>query len=125
MGGINKVMLVGTLSKQPEVKHLQNGTTMVSFSVRTDEEWLDREGQQKSRPQFTLCVCWGKTGDFAATMNEGEAIAIEGRISTRSYDKDGAKQWMTEVNCSSATPLGAVSTEDYSNQGSADSNLPF
>ncbi len=94
---MNKVVLVGRLARDPELRTTQSGTNVVSFTVACDRRFV-RQGEER-QADFINCVAWNKTAEFISRyFTKGMRIALDGRISTRSYDdKDGNKRYITEV----------------------------
>lgn len=97
---INKVIIYGNLTRDPELKSLPTGMSVNSFSVATNRTFLDKNGAKQEEVQFHNCVAWGKQADtIARYMKKGSAIFIEGRLQTRSWeDKNGGgKRFATEI----------------------------
>ena len=93
---MNKVQLIGRLTKDPEIKYTQNQIANLSFTVACDHKFKDQNGQRQS--DFINCVAWRQTAEFIAKyFNKGNKIALVGSIQTRTYEKNGAKQYITEV----------------------------
>ena len=93
---MNKVQLVGRLTKDPEVKLTTNQTAYCNFTVAVDRRFKDKDGQRQS--DFINCVAWKQTADFIKKyFSKGSRIGICGSIQTRSYEKDGQKVFVTEV----------------------------
>lgn len=92
---INKVILIGRLVADPEIRYTQSGKAVASYRLAVDRPFR-QDGQQET--DFINCVAWGKTGEFAGNyLHKGTKIAIEGRIQTGSYEKDGVKHYTTDV----------------------------
>lgn len=92
---MNKVILIGRLVADPEIRYTQSGKTVASYRLAVDRPFK-QEGQQET--DFINCVAWGKTGEFAGNyLHKGTKIAIEGRIQTGSYEKDGVKHYTTDI----------------------------
>ena len=98
---VNKVILLGTLGKDPELKYTPQGTAVAKFSMATNESYKDKQsGEWKERTEWHNIVCWQRTAEVAAEyLKKGSKAYIEGRITTRSWDdKDsGQKRYMTEI----------------------------
>jgi single-strand DNA-binding protein len=95
---LNKIILYGNLTRDPELKALPSGQNVVSFSVATNRDWKDKDGQKKEATEFHNVVAFGRTADVIGQyFKKGRPIYVEGRIQTRSWEKDGAKQYRTEV----------------------------
>jgi single-strand DNA-binding protein len=96
---INKVILVGRLGKDPEVKHLENGAVVANFSVATSENYKDRDGNWQERTEWHKVAVWRQAAERAEKqLRKGSLVYIEGKLTTRSWeDKDGNKKYSTEV----------------------------
>jgi single-strand DNA-binding protein len=96
---INKVILVGNLGKDPEVRFTANGQAIAKFPVATAEKWKDQQGQMQERTEWHNVVVWGKQAEACGQyLSKGRQVFVEGRIQTRSYDdKDGNKRYITEI----------------------------
>ncbi len=108
MAGVNKVILLGNLGKDPEVRVFEGGTKKASFSLATGETFLDKSGQRQERTEWHNVVFWGNIVEVIEKyLKKGSQVYIEGRITTRSYDdKDGQKKYITEIVGQSMTLLG-------------------
>jgi len=96
---INKVILVGRLGKDPEVRHLENGAVVANFSVATSERYKDKDGNRQEKTDWHNVVVWRQLAEIAEKyLRKGSLVYIEGKIRTRSWDdKDGNKKYTTEV----------------------------
>jgi single-strand DNA-binding protein len=95
---LNRVELIGYLGKAPEVRFLNTGTAVCHFSVATSQTWTDQQGQKQERTEWHRIVAWKKLGEACGkVLDKGWLVHIEGRIQTRSYDKDGEKRYATEI----------------------------
>ncbi len=105
---VNKVILIGNLGKDPEVRFTAGGKAVARFSVATSEQWSDNEGQRQERTEWHNIVVWGKQAESCGQyLQKGRQVYIEGRIQNRSYDdKDGNKKYITEVNAQRVQFLG-------------------
>ena len=99
MGSVNKVILIGNLGKDPEVRHTQSGSTVATFSIATNESWNNKEGQREERTEWHRVVVFGKLADICGQyLKKGKQVYIEGRLQTRSWDdRDGNKRYTTEI----------------------------
>lgn len=99
MAGINKVILVGRLGADPEIRYTQSGAGVTNFNLATSETWVDRDGQKQERTEWHRIVVWGKMAETCAQfLTKGRQVYVEGRLQTRSWDdKDGNKRYTTEV----------------------------
>ena len=97
---VNKVILVGNLGKDPEVRFTSTGSAVANFSIATSEIWNDREGKRQERTEWHNIVVWGKQGETCGQyLAKGRQVYVEGSIRTRSYDDKttGAKRYVTEI----------------------------
>jgi single-strand DNA-binding protein len=96
---LNKVMLIGNLTREPESKSTTSGQTVTTFSVATNRAWTDKDGQKQQKAEFHNIVAWGKLGDICAQyLKKGGLVYAEGRLETRSWDgQDGVKRYKTEI----------------------------
>jgi single-strand DNA-binding protein len=109
MAGINKVILVGNLGKDPEVRHTPNGQAVANFSVATSESWTDKGGQKQERTEWHRVVAWGKLAELCGKyLSKGRQCYIEGKLQTRAWDdKDGGKRYTTEIIASTVQFLSS------------------
>ncbi|MFW5759971.1 MAG: single-stranded DNA-binding protein [Cyclobacteriaceae bacterium] len=122
MAGVNKVILVGNLGKDPEVRHLDTGRAVANFSMATSETYKNRNGERVTNTEWHNIVLWSPLAEIAEKyLKKGNQVYIEGKITTRSYDdKDGVKKYITEVVGRELTLLGSRSENDSGyNQGSS------
>ncbi len=120
MTGINKVILVGRLGRDPEVRYTPDGTAIANFSIATSEEWKDKgTGEKKERTEWHRIVAFRRLGEICGEyLSKGRQVYIEGRLQTRDWqDKDGVKRYSTEIVASQMQMLG--SRESYDNKGAA------
>jgi single-strand DNA-binding protein len=96
---LNKVMLIGHLGKDPELRYTSNGIAVASFSIATNEAWKDQDGNLQERTEWHNIVAWRRLAEICGEyLKKGRRVYIEGKIQTRSYDdKNGVKRYMTEV----------------------------
>ena len=107
-GTLNKVLLIGRLGQDPEMRTTQNGQSVASFSIATNESWRNKEGEQQERTDWHNCVAFGSTAEkyIGPYVKKGTLVSIEGTLQTRNWeDKDGNKRYTTEVV---ANPFGGV-----------------
>jgi len=110
MAGVNKVILIGNLGKDPEVRHLENGTAVANFSMATSESYKDRNsGERKTITEWHNIVLWRGLAEVAEKyLKKGDQVYIEGKLKTRSWeDKDGSTRYTTEVVGDNMTMLGS------------------
>jgi single-strand DNA-binding protein len=105
---VNKVILIGNLGKDPEVRFTAGGRAVARFSVATSDAWTDAEGQRQERTEWHNIVVWGKQAESCGQyLQKGRQVFIEGSIRYRSYDdKEGNKKYITEVNALRVQFLG-------------------
>ena len=96
---VNKVLLVGNLTRDPEMRSLPSGQAVVNFGIATNRVWKDKEGQKQQQAEFHNVVAFGKTGELVHQyMKKGNSMYVEGRLQTRTWDaQDGSKRSKTEV----------------------------
>lgn len=107
-GGVNKVILVGNLGRDPEVRHLENGTPVASFSLATSESYKDRtSGERKTVTEWHNVVLWRGLAEVAEKyLHKGDQVYIEGKLRTRSWEKEGVTRYTTEIVGDTMTMLG-------------------
>ena len=120
MAGVNKVILVGNLGKDPEVRHLESGTVVASFSLATSETYKDKSGQKVTQTEWHNIVLWRGLAEIAEKfLKKGSQVYIEGKLRTRSWqDQNSNTRYTTEVIGDSMTMLGGKPGE-----GSMDSPM--
>lgn len=112
---VNKVILVGNVGKDPEVKYLDNGTAFARFTLATSETYKDKEGNKQSKTEWHNIVLWRGLAEVAEKyVKKGNPLYIEGKITNRSYEKDGSTKYFTEIVGNEMKMLGSKS----SNEGS-------
>ncbi|MGJ4945166.1 single-stranded DNA-binding protein [Bradyrhizobium sp. HKCCYLS1011] len=107
-GSVNKVILVGNLGKDPEVKHLNNDKSVANFSIATSEQWRDRDGERKEKTEWHNCQVWGDglIKVVEQYLSKGDKVYVEGKLQTREWeDQDGKKRYSTEVVVQNLTML--------------------
>ena len=113
--GVNKVILIGNLGRDPEVISFDGGVKKASFSIATTEVYRTRDGQDMEQTEWHNIVMWRGLAEVAEKyLRKGSQIYVEGRIKTRSYEKDGQKRYVTEIECDNLTMLGNRGQSDYS-----------
>jgi single-strand DNA-binding protein len=95
---LNKVQLYGNLTRDPEMRALPSGQQVANFSIATNRTYKDKDGQKKEQVEYHNVVAFGRTAEVIGQyMKKGRPLFVEGRLQTRSWEKDGAKQYRTEV----------------------------
>ncbi len=120
MAGINKVILIGRLGRDPEVRYTPDGTAVANFSIATSDEWTDKAtGEKKERTEWHRVVAWRRLGEICGEyLAKGRQVYIEGKLQTRSWEKDGVTRYITEIVASDVQFIGARdSTEPYRPSG--------
>lgn len=133
MYSLNKAMIIGNLTRDPEIRNTPSGQTVTSFSVATNFVWNDQSGQQQSRTEFHNVIAWRKLGEICGQyLSKGMKVYIEGRLQTSEWTgQDGAKRQRTEIiadNMIILTPKGSGANDTNFNRNneeeiiSADNN---
>jgi single-strand DNA-binding protein len=99
MSGVNKVILLGNLGANPEMRYTQSGTAVANLRLATTEKWTDKSGQRQEATEWHRVVLWGKQAEIASQyLTKGRQIYVEGRIRTRQWqDQQGQKRYSTEI----------------------------
>ncbi|RIL07753.1 MAG: single-stranded DNA-binding protein [Proteobacteria bacterium] len=108
MASVNKVILIGNLGRDPELRYTKNGQAVANFSLATTDSYNSREGQREERTEWHRIVAWAKTAELCAQyLAKGRSVYIEGQLRTREWeDKDGNKRQTTEVHAQTVQFLG-------------------
>ncbi len=126
MAGVNKVILLGNLGRDPEIRHLENGRAVVNFPMATSETYKTREGERVTKTEWHNVVLWTPLAEIAEKyLKKGNQVYIEGKLTSRSYDdKDGIKRYVTEVVGREMTLVGGRPSDgDSGAYGSSDSGF--
>jgi single-strand DNA-binding protein len=129
--GVNKVILIGRLGTDPEVRYTSNGGAVANFNMATNESWTDKSGQKQEKTEWHRIVVWGKIAELCGQyLSKGRQAFIEGRLQTREWtDKEGGKRYTTEIVAQNVQFLGGspgagagagASTGDFSAPGPSD-----
>lgn len=123
-GSVNKVILVGNLGKDPEVRHLENGTAVANFPLATSESYKDKNGERVSTTDWHNIVLWRGLAEVSEKfLKKGDKVYVEGKLKTRSWqDQEGNTKYTTEVVADNMTMLGKAS--DSSSNSSTSSSSP-
>ncbi|MBA3019468.1 MAG: single-stranded DNA-binding protein [Proteobacteria bacterium] len=130
MSGINKVILIGRLGRDPEVRYTPDGAAVANFSIATSEEWKDKAtGEKKERTEWHRIVAFRKLGEICGEyLSKGKQVYVEGRLQTRSWEKDGVTRYSTEIVASDVQFLGgrdsANSDESPLSSQASDTSVP-
>ena len=131
MSGINKVILVGNLGKDPEVNYLQDGTAVASFSIATSDEWKDKKtGKKKSWTEWHRIIAYRQLAEICGEhLSKGKQVYVEGKLKTRSYeDKQQTTRHITEIQANVVQMLGAKNgnkTRSSAKPGAGDQRSNF
>lgn len=108
MAGVNKVILVGNLGKDPEVRYLEGGVAVANFSLATSETYKDKSGQKNEQTEWHNIVVWRGLAEVAEKyLKKGMTVYVEGKLRTRSWDdKEGTKRYTTEIVADNLVMLG-------------------
>lgn len=112
MASVNKVILVGNLGKDPEVRYMPNGEAVANFSIATTDSWKDKEGQKQERTEWHNIVMYRRLAEIAGEyLKKGRPVYVEGRLQTRQWEKDGVTRYTTEIIADSMQMLGGGKAE--------------
>ncbi|HXU11001.1 MAG TPA: single-stranded DNA-binding protein [Candidatus Binatia bacterium] len=108
MASVNKVILIGNLGRDPEVRYTQNGTAVANFTLATNEVWNDKSGARQEKTEWHRIVVWGKQAEIAREhLSKGKQVYIEGSIQTRQWDdREGNKRTTTEIKAQRLMMMG-------------------
>jgi single-strand DNA-binding protein len=109
MAGVNKVILVGNLGRDPEVRYTASGQPVANFTMATTERWNDASGERKERTEWHRIVVWGKQAEIAGEyLRKGRQVYVEGSLQTREWtDREGNKKQTTEITAQRFQMLGS------------------
>ena len=108
VSSMNKVILIGRLGNDPELKYTPNGTAQAQISLATSEKWKDSDGNPKEKTEWHRIVAWRRQAEFVGEwLKKGQLVSIEGKLQTRSWEQDGQKKYMTEIVADTITMLGS------------------
>jgi single-strand DNA-binding protein len=113
LAALNKVLLIGHLGRDPEIKYTQDGTPVANFAIATGEVWKDKSGDKQERTEWHNIVAWGRLADIAKQyLAKGRQVYIEGKLQTRKWsDRDGNERKITEVVAGQMILLGGRSQD--------------
>ena len=109
MASVNKVILIGNLGSDPEVKYTPSGSAVANFNIATNESWTSKDGKKEERTEWHKIVVWNKLAELCGEyLSKGRPVYIEGRLQTREWnDKDGNKRYTTEIVAQTIQFLGS------------------
>ena len=124
MASVNKVILIGNLGRDPEVRYTQGGSAVANFTMATTDTWQDPSGEKKERTEWHRIVVWGKQAEIVGEyLRKGRPVYVEGSLQTREWtDREGNKRYTTEVRAQRIQFLGRP--DDRAAAGPADSHPP-
>ena len=130
--GVNKVILIGNLGKDPEIRYTQSGTAVANFTIATTESWGGKDGQEKQeKTEWHNIVAWARLAEICNQyLSKGRQVYIEGRIQTRKWeDRDGNTRYTTEIVAQNMQMLGgrgdSVAVPGGPDAGVSDDDIPF
>jgi len=108
MASVNKVILIGNLGRDPELRYTQGGQAVANFTLATNERFSTKDGDKQERTEWHRIVAWGRTGELCAQyLSKGRSVYLEGRLQTREWeDKEGQKRKTTEIVATTVQFLG-------------------
>jgi single-strand DNA-binding protein len=108
MAGLNKVILIGNMGRDPELRYTASGQAVANFTLATSESWTNRNGEREQRTEWHRIVAWGKLAEICGEhLAKGKQVYVEGRLQTREWeDRDGNKRRTTEVTAQQILMLG-------------------
>jgi single-strand DNA-binding protein len=123
MASVNKVILVGNLGRDPELRYIPSGQAVANFTLATNERWRDKEGNNQERTEWHRIVVWGKSAENCAQfLQKGRSVYVEGKLQTQEWeDKEGIKRKTTEVVAQTVQFLGGRGSVESSGGSAADS----
>jgi len=124
---INKVILIGNVGKDPEVRHLENGKSVANFTLATTSKYKDQQGAVQESTEWHQIVFWGKVAKVIEQyIKKGSKMYIEGSLKTRSWEKDGVTRYTTEILGSNITMLGGpIKDSEQNDSENTTDDLPF
>ena len=126
--GLNKVMIIGLVGRDPEMRYTPNGRPVTNFSVATTRGWTSSEGEHREETEWFNVVAWGNLAEICKThLNKGQQVYVEGRLQTRGWeDEDGKKHFRTELVASEMILLGdRRSSVDFVEDDNSDDEYAF
>ena len=127
MSGVNKVILIGNLGKDPEVKYLDNGVAVANISLATSENYKNKQGERVSQTEWHDVVLWRGLAEVAEKyLKKGSSVYVEGKLRTNKWvDKDENTRYKTEVLADKLTMLGRSQNQEESTESTSEDDLPF
>lgn len=123
---LNKVMLIGNLGKDPELKYTPSGVAVATFSMATSEQWKDQDGNAQERTEWHNIVAWRKLAEIVGEyLKKGKKVYVEGKLQTRNYEKDGVKRYVTEIVADQIIMLDGAGQRNGNSGGSVEESAPM
>lgn len=123
MAGVNKVIIIGRLGMDPEVKAVGQASTVCRLNIATSESWLGKDGQKQERTEWHRVNVWGKLAEICGKyLAKGRQVYIEGKLQTNSYEKNGVKMYSTEIVASTVQFLGSAPEGSRPGAGPTENN---
>lgn len=112
---INKATLLGHVGRDPEIRNMSNGDAVATVSLATTEKWKDKNGERQEKTEWHRLVFFGKLADIVDKyVHKGSLIYVEGKLTTRKWEKDGVERYTTEINCNEMKLLNKVDGDNDS-----------
>jgi len=114
MAGVNKVILIGNLGKDPELRYTPDGTPVANFSIATSDSWVDKQsGEKREKTEWHRIVAWRRLAEICSEyLTKGRQVFIEGKLQTRSWEKDDVTRYTTEIIARDVQFLGRRQDND-------------
>jgi single-strand DNA-binding protein len=107
-GSVNSCTFIGRAGKDPELKYTQGGSAVANFSLAVDESWKDQNGEKQQKTEWVNVVCWAKLAEIVGEyVKKGKQLYVQGKLQTRSYEKNGETKYITEIRASQVVLLGS------------------
>jgi len=118
MAGVNKVVLIGRLGRDPEIRYTGDGKAVTNFSIATSDSWIDKAtGEKRDRTEWHNIVAWERLAEICGEhLSKGSQVYIEGKLQTRSWEQGGVKRYTTEIVASNIQFLGEKRETDESSE---------
>ena len=126
MSSVNKIILLGNVGSEPDVKVFDNGDMKTTFSLATSDQWTDKQGNKQESTEWHTCVTYRQLAKIASDLvKKGSKVFVEGRIKTNSWEKDGVKKYQTTVEVLKLLVLDKRQTQEQTTFQPSDSDIPF
>ena len=129
ISSLNKVILIGRLGADVEVKYMPNSAAQAKLNLATSERWKDKDGKNQEKTEWHKIVAWRQLAEFAGQwLKKGQLVCVEGSLSTRTWEQDGEKKYIVEIIADNITMLGGkenATPESNKQEDEDDDELPF